>query len=62
MVVSTNEVEPYREIKELGICVFNEDTQLDFSLKESEIRSLVRFLNDSLEYVKHFNETSKPKP
>ena len=33
MVVSTNEVEPYREIKELGICVFNEDTQLDFSLK-----------------------------
>lgn len=57
----TNEVNPDRDVRELGICVTNKgDMQIDFSLNQEELKSLVKHLGQLLEYVEEFNSNSKP--
>ena len=59
-VVDTNEVNPMRKTKEVGIIVYDKNKQLDFDLDEEAVKSLIKYLNESLEYITEFNKNSKP--
>jgi len=58
--VSTNELNPYREVKELGIVILHGKTQLDFDFNEMEIEELIEYLQGVKKYVSQFNLNSKP--
>ena len=70
-VCETNELNPYREIKKLGICVYEKDKQRresdefrqmdncnDFDV--NEIEKLIKFLHKAKNHIKKFNANSKP--
>ena len=59
-VCSTNEINPYRNIKELGVCVLGKVIQLDGDLDLIELDSLISYLKDCRDYIKEYNENSKP--
>lgn len=58
--ISTNELNPYRDIKELGIVILIGKTQFDFDLNEMEIDELIEYLKRVKAYVSEFNSNSKP--
>lgn len=59
-VCGTNEVEPYRKTKELGIIIYdNKKLQLDASLDETELDALIEYLRDCKIYITNFNKESK---
>ena len=58
-IVRTNDLEPYNEIRELGISVTNKGLQLDFDVNENELKSLIKYLEESLDYIKYFNKESR---
>jgi len=58
-IVPTNDLEPYNEIRELGISVTNKGLQLDFDVNEDELKSLIKYLEESLEYIEYFNKKSR---
>ena len=60
-VVATNELDPYKKIKEIAITIEKEEMRLDFELNTEETESLIKYLKDSLEYIKEYNKTSQPK-
>lgn len=57
----TNNVYPYSEIKELAVTLTNkdDDIQLDFGADENGIKSLIKYLEYSLEYIEEYNEASR---
>ena len=59
-VCSTNELNPHRDIKELGVCVLGKVIQLDGDLDLIELDSLISYLKDCRDYIKEYNENSKP--
>jgi hypothetical protein len=70
-VCTTNELNPYRDIKELGIVVYesndekrksDEFRQLDNynDLGVEEIEKLIKYLHKVKKHIKSFNENSKP--
>ena len=59
-VSSTNEINPTRYIKELGVCVLGNSFQLDGDLDLTQLNSLISYLEDCRDYIKEFNENSKP--
>lgn len=56
----TNDVNPYRDIREGGIVVLQKDLQLDFDLDEEELTELIDFLTEMRDHVSKFNSQSKP--
>lgn len=60
-IVDTNKLNPTRDIKEVGIVVMKEGMQLDFDLDEDSIKSLIKYLDESLDYIKDFNDNSEPE-
>jgi len=58
-VCETNEINPSRDILEMGIVVIGKDMQLDGDLDESELDSLIDYLQDCQRYIKQFNKNSK---
>lgn len=67
-VCKTNDTKPYRDIRELGIVVYektkkdNDFMQID-NLTEfgiEEIDSLIKYLQKVKKHVRKFNENSKP--
>lgn len=58
--VDTNEVNPYRYIKECGIVVLKKGVQLDFDLDEEELTELIGFLTEMRDHIAKFNNESKP--
>jgi len=60
-VCHTNEIEPYRPIRELALVVIDGEKQFDASFAEEEIDSLIRYLEDCKTYIKVFNSKSKPR-
>ena len=58
-VCSTNEINPHRKIKEIGVCVLGKVIQLDGELEISELDSLISYLKDCRKYIKEYNENSK---
>ena len=57
---TTNDLNPYREVKELGVVVLHGEKQLDFDFNEMEIDELIEYLQRAREYVSEFNINSKP--
>lgn len=61
-VYGTNEVNPYIETRELGFIVYGNkpgDIQFDAVLDESELDSLIRYLEDCSRYINNFSKKSK---
>jgi len=57
----TNDLNPTRETRELGIVVFDNDkVQIDFSFDDKEFDSLIDYLTRLQAYCKKFNKESKP--
>lgn len=54
-IIHTNEVEPYRPIRELGIQIIVESKQLDAALEMEELKSLIKYLNSCKDYIEEFN-------
>jgi len=59
-VLSTNEINPHRETKEMGIVVLEKNVQLDGSLELDELDSLIEYLENCRDYIKEFNQKTKP--
>ena len=70
-VCKTNELNPYREIKELGIVVYERDEEKRKSdnyrqidnfdeLGLEDIEKLIKYLQKVKKHIKTFNENSKP--
>lgn len=70
-VCKTNEIKPYRDIRELGIVVYEKDKnaresddyrQLDNieELDIEQIEELIKYLQKVKKHVKKFNENSTP--
>lgn len=59
-VCDTNELNPVRDIKEIGIVLLEGNNQLDGQLNENELDSLIDYLNDCKHYIAKFNEKSNP--
>ena len=68
-ICDTNELNPHRNIKELGIVVIDKEKQSsdefvqidngnDFGVEE--IEKLIKYLNKAKRHIKKFNENSKP--
>ena len=60
-IATTNEIHPYRKVKEMGIVLLNKDLQIDFSLDEKETKSLIEYLKKSLAYIKKYNVDREPE-
>lgn len=60
-VCGTNELEPFRDTKELGIVALEGVTQIDGGLDVNGIDSLIQYLTDVREYIAEYNEGSKPR-
>ena len=70
-ICKTNEINPHRDIRELGIVVYEKDKTLresdEFRQMDNcnefdveEIEKLIKFLNKAKRQIKKFNENSKP--
>lgn len=70
-VCKTNELNPYREIKELGIVIYEKDEEKRKSddyrqidnfdeLGIEDIEKLIKYLQKVKKHIKVFNENSKP--
>ena len=60
-VVGTNELNPYKSIREMAVQIIVGDKQLDGSLDLNELDSLIKYLNDCKEYIVKYNEASVPE-
>lgn len=54
----TNEIEPYRETKELGIIVLKDDEQFNFDLDEEDLDEMISYLTEMRDHIKEFNKQS----
>jgi len=61
-VCHTNEIEPYKSIREIGIQLIINDKQLDASLEPQELDSFIKYLIDCKNYITKFNKESIPEP
>lgn len=61
-VIDTKECNPYKEIREVEISFCDEKKEETFfSMNDNDIESLIKYLTDSLEYIRDFNKKSIPK-
>jgi len=54
-VCDTNELNPHRDIKEIGVVVFRDGEQIDGDINEMGLDSLIKFLTDCKKYISEFN-------
>ena len=59
-VCDTNELNPHRDIKEIGVVVFKDGEQIDGDIDEIGLDSLIKFLTDCKKHILEFNANSKP--
>lgn len=55
-VCATNETEPYRSIREMALTVTKKNIQIDASLNDDELESLIQYLKDCQQYIKEYNK------
>ena len=60
-VVGSNELNPFRSIREMAIQIITGEKQLDTSINENELESLIKYLTDCKDYIKKYNEESIPE-
>jgi hypothetical protein len=70
-VCKTNDIDPYREVRELGIVIYEKDEEKRISneyrqmdnMNEfgvDEIEKLIKYLQKVKKHIKTFNDNSKP--
>ena len=59
-VCDTNEINPHRNIKEIGVVVYKDGDQIDGFIDEMGFDSLIKFLKDCKKHISEFNANSKP--
>lgn len=61
-IIETNEVEPYKEIRELNIDIISNDPDnyICTLLSLDEIDSIIEYLTKAKNYIEKFNNNSKP--
>ena len=57
----TNELNPYKETREIGIQLIIEEKQLDAGLDANELNSFIDYLTKCRDYIVDFNSKSIPK-
>jgi len=57
-VIGSNELNPYRPIREMAVQIIIGEKQLDGGLDLNELDSLIKYLNDCKEYIVKYNESS----
>ena len=60
-VCETNELNPYRVIKEMGVILYDKNDQIDGELNTQQLDSLINYLTDCKHYIEQFNSESKPQ-
>lgn len=60
-VCDTNELNPHRDTKELGIVILKNDIQIDGMMDEEELKEFIDYLQRILSKIQKFNSNSKPK-
>lgn len=60
-VIGTNELNPYKSIREMAVQIIVGKKQLDGSLDLNELDSLIKYLNECKEYIVKYNEASVPE-
>lgn len=61
-ICETNELDPVRDVLELGIIVSTEgNIPLDGELDVEEIDGLIEYLSKARDYISKFNANSKPR-
>ena len=59
-VCGTNELNPYRETREIGIQLIIEEKQLDAGLDVNELNSFIDYLTKCRDYIVDYNSKSIP--
>lgn len=59
-VCGTNEINPYRETREIGIQLIIEEKQLDAGLDVNELNSFIDYLTKCRDYIVDYNSKSIP--
>jgi len=54
-ICDTNELEPFKKNKEIGVCLFGDNTQINGGLNLQELSSLIKYLKDCYEYIEEYN-------
>jgi hypothetical protein len=54
-ICDTNEIEPYKKTKEMGIVFLGDNKQVDGGLNYDELSSLINFLENCKEYIGDYN-------
>lgn len=57
-VCRTNELDPYKEAREIGIQLIIEEKQLDAGLDANELNSFIDYLTKCRDYIIEYNEAS----
>ena len=60
-ICDTNELNPYRKTKEIGVVLLGKEMQFDGQLDFGEITSLITYLKKSKAYIKKYNKSTQPK-
>ena len=60
-VIGSNEVNPYKSIREMAVQMIIGEKQLDASLDLNELASLIKYLTDCKDYIIKYNEASVPE-
>lgn len=60
-VCGTNEVDPYRSIRELGVVFLSGEMQWDGEMNINELDSLIKYLTECKAYIIEYNKTSVPE-
>ena len=55
-IVDTNDLKPYKKIKELEITLNKGNDIYDFTVDLRALKSLIKYLQESLEYIEEFNK------
>ena len=55
-VFDTNEVEPFRKVKEIGVSISGKGMQIDACIDINELNSLIRYLDNCREYIEDYNQ------
>ena len=59
-VCGTNELNPYKETREIGIQLIIEEKQLDAGLDVNELNSFIDYLTKCRDYIIDYNSKSIP--
>lgn len=58
-ICDTNEVEPYKETKEMSIVLIGKNMQIDATINQEELASLIKYLKDCGDYIDKHNAGTK---